>query len=522
MPHRAARPVDDCSEVANFVLTSVDIEAVAVADENGRYPFPDASRPDNPISCICATLDRLHADEGEVHGFTYAAVDRAAVARDDPRLVVHECGSEAEMLRAFVAWFETTQPDAVVGYNILGFDLAYLHRRCEHCGVSLRHLGKFDLPSAPRLRQVSLSVGGSHFELSYFEVAGVLPVDMYVLVKRDFKLQSYGLGAVGSHFIGLSKIDLPPKEIFRQSVAGPAGLANVLVYCARDVDVPMRVARKLNSLVKMMQFATMARVRVDDLLVRGENYKTLSVLADAAATRGWVLADAAFAYNQLDGKYQGALVLEPVEGLHDDEPTATLDFKSLYPSMMISQRLCPHTFVADPAYLGLPGDEYKLFAWTDDTTGRYHAYHFAVNQEALVPDVLMRLAAERSRAKKAMKACARRADEAAARGDASAAAAARFEESVCDGTQLSVKLVMNAIYGFFGAAQIGKLPHVPVAQTITFCGRQMLLHTQRYIFCRYAQLPSLLPGDAGARDGAPFATRRARSRSRTSAPTPPI
>lgn len=57
-------------------------------------------------------------------------------------------------------------------------------------------------------------------------------------------------------------------------------------------------------------------------------------------------------------KYEGATVIEPKKGYYDD-PVATLDFASLYPSIMMAHNLCYSTLVrryiacARPrAYLG--------------------------------------------------------------------------------------------------------------------------------------------------------------------------
>jgi DNA polymerase delta subunit 1 len=40
-----------------------------------------------------------------------------------------------------------------------------------------------------------------------------------------------------------------------------------------------------------------------------------------------------------DEGYEGATVIEPVKGFYD-EPIATLDFASLYPSIMMAHNLC--------------------------------------------------------------------------------------------------------------------------------------------------------------------------------------
>lgn len=488
------RPVE-CNDVANFLFASLDIEAVSVPDKDGRYPFPDGDNPENPASCVCIKLRRIHDDDCELHGFAFRDVDMEYIGEHCPDMHVHAFKDERTMWHALVAWLTAKQPDIILGWNLLNFDMKFFHKRCKLNGVDLRSMGKYDVFST-KLKDRTLSTGGAgHNEFHYWDIAGVFLLDGMVIVRRDYKLQSYALGAVGQHFIGLSKLDLSPKEIFRESIAGPGGLARVITYCGRDVDVPEKIVRKLNSFVKLIQFANIASVSIDDLQLRGANCKTLSLIAQEAHRKDWIISDKQFSFNALDGKYQGALVLDPIEGLHDDAPTMCLDFKSLYPSMVVSQCLCPHTFVEDEQYLGLPGVEYKTFTWEDSVTRRRHTYHFAVNQESLTPGVLIRLSSERSKAKKQMKRCAQLAD--AKRKDAEActgtehhsllneAKAAEFEESVWDGIQLSVKLLMNSLYGFFGAAKVGKLPHVPIAMVITYMGREMLHHTQKYIFCKY-------------------------------------
>jgi DNA polymerase delta subunit 1 len=50
---------------------------------------------------------------------------------------------------------------------------------------------------------------------------------------------------------------------------------------------------------------------------------------------------------QADEAYEGATVLEPVRGYYN-EPIATLDFASLYPSIMIAHNLCYTTLLGKP------------------------------------------------------------------------------------------------------------------------------------------------------------------------------
>ena len=47
---------------------------------------------------------------------------------------------------------------------------------------------------------------------------------------------------------------------------------------------------------------------------------------------------------EVGGKYEGAIVIDPVRGFYI-EPVATLDFASLYPSIMMAHNLCYSTLI---------------------------------------------------------------------------------------------------------------------------------------------------------------------------------
>jgi len=59
-----------------------------------------------------------------------------------------------------------------------------------------------------------------------------------------------------------------------------------------------------------------------------------------------------------DEQYEGATVIEPKRGYYD-VPIATLDFSSLYPSIMMAHNLCYTTLVNKPTIdrLGLEKDD---------------------------------------------------------------------------------------------------------------------------------------------------------------------
>ena len=62
----------------------------------------------------------------------------------------------------------------------------------------------------------------------------------------------------------------------------------------------------------------------------------------------------------VDDGYEGAVVLEPKEGIYLNEPIVVFDYGSLYPSSMISRNLSHDCFLMDEKYrVEDPNIEYK-------------------------------------------------------------------------------------------------------------------------------------------------------------------
>ena len=106
-----------------------------------------------------------------------------------------------------------------------------------------------------------------------------------------------------------------------------------------------------------------------------------------------------------DEGYVGAVVNEPVCGFHKF-PVVTLDWMSLYPSLMQAHNLCPSTLVRDP----------KLFAMDGvvaHPVRQGHTTHFATQHKGILPRILESLLSERKLAKKEVKRYAKLAKEGA-------------------------------------------------------------------------------------------------------------
>lgn len=162
-----------------------------------------------------------------------------------------------------------------------------------------------------------------------------------------------------------------------------------------------------------------------------------------------------------DDNYEGATVIDPVKGYYD-VPIATLDFSSLYPSIMMAHNLCYTTLLTDGAVarLGLTPDQYIK-------TPSGNLFVKSGLRKGLLPEILQDLLTARKKAKADLK---KETDP--------------FKKGVLDGRQLALKISANSVYGFTGA-QVGKLPCLEISQSVTAFGRNMIEETKNQVESMY-------------------------------------
>jgi len=153
------------------------------------------------------------------------------------------------------------------------------------------------------------------------------------------------------------------------------------------------------------------------------------------------------------------VVIEPTRGYYTD-PVATLDFASLYPSIMMAHNLCYSTLV--PSYRAKHFNQEDLIR-----TPNGDLFVKQSTKKGLLPLILEELIAARKRARQEL---AKTTDP--------------FQKAVLDGRQLALKISANSVYGFTGA-QVGQLPCLAISSSVTAYGRVMIEATKDYVLKKY-------------------------------------
>lgn len=349
-------------DIAPLIIASFDIECTS-ADGS----FPQAKRPDDKIIQICTTVHRY----GELECYYKHCV---TLKKCDPidNVDIDSCKTEKELLLKWQKFIKNLDPDIITGYNIWGFDLSYLHDRAELLGCKKRFmkLGRL-LGQESKLieKKLSSSAMGDN-NLRYIDMEGRVQIDVFKSIQTSLvKLTSYKLDAVAKHFLGLSKVDLSPKQLFANFKTGTSDkIREIAVYCVQDCELCNRLIIKLDIIANNVGMANVCFVPFSYLFMRGQGIKIFSLVAKQCRLEGCIIPVIKKDYNKSkdtydkktseDDSYEGAIVLEPKTGIYFD-PVTVMDYGSLYPSSMIAENISHDTIVLDKQYDNLPDYEYN-------------------------------------------------------------------------------------------------------------------------------------------------------------------
>ena len=434
------------SVIAPLRIVSVDIECMG-----RKGHFPDAKL--DPVIQIASVLTVQGESSPAVKNVMTLGTCSAIVGAE-----VMPFADERQLLRAWRDFIIATDPDMIIGYNIVDFDLPYLLDRAETLRLT-------DFPVFGRIRGSMIKMRNTTFsskaygtrETKEITLEGRVQFDLLQAVRRDYKLSSYSLNNVSAHFLGEQKEDVHHSIISDLQQGNAETRRRLAVYCLKDALLPQRL---LDSLMYMYNYTEMARVTgvpISFLLSKGQSIKVLSQILRKCRQQDLVVP--VVQRTQNDATYEGATVLEAKAGYYE-KPIATLDFASLYPSIMMAHNLCYTTLVPPQMASSFAPEQIEK-----TPNGDYFVKESV--RKGLLPEILQELLGARKRAKADMK-----------------KATDPLAKAVLNGRQLALKVSANSVYGFTGAT-VGKLPCLAISSSTTAYGRQMIEQTMAEVKKRY-------------------------------------
>ena len=375
---------------------------------------------------------------------------------------LHYGRDERAVVEGFLDWIRRIDPDVLSGWSVVGFDLAFLDRKCRSLGIPFA-LGR----EGASARVLGRSDDGVPARAI---VPGRAVLDGIELIKATFRVfESYSLEHVSRELLGLGKRIGPETdkvaEIDRLFEDDKPRLAD---YNVRDCTLVNDILARARLVEFAVRRASLTGLPLERLAGAAPAFDNLYLPRLHRA--GFVAPDVRARADASGGP--GGHVLDSVPGLHAD--VLLLDFKSLYPSII-------RTFLIDPLGMALGAD--------DPAAVPGHGGARFAREGHILPGMIETLWAARDAAK--------------ANGDAPLSQA--------------IKIIMNSFYGIFATSRCRFYSEALVA-SITRRGHEILEETRERVEAAghrviYGDTDSLFVrlGDAasGGANGADAAAGRA-------------
>jgi len=399
----------DKTSIGKLVVASFDIECCS-ADGS----FPKFDRKNDPVIQIGTTV---YISGENVCKLKYIATLGLCepIEEEDPncKLIVESFRTERDVILGWASFIQKLDPDIITGFNIWGFDWEYLYKRAEsgnggqvpsYHGIFFRKLQRLINPhdSYPLLRKLesrdidenekkkidlltvqdlSSSALGVNI-LKFIDIEGIVQFDLYKVVQRDHKLDSYKLDNIAKHFMKQQKVDLSPKELFRNFKIGtPDKIKEIAVYCIMDCKLVNELVNKLDVITSNLGMSNVCVVPFSYLFLRGQGIKIFSLVVKFCSEENFLIKD--LSDDDIDkNSYEGAIVFVPTPGVYF-EPIVVMDYNSLYPSSMIAENISHDSIVGYQEYKLKPKnketdvDNYELVKDTINTKyDNLSGYHY--------------------------------------------------------------------------------------------------------------------------------------------------
>lgn len=298
-------------------IANIDIE---VGSEDG---FPEPELANQPVISITVSVG------GKYFVFGVGEYNNT---REDVRYV--DCKGERRLLDVFLEFWKKIDPDIVTGWNVGGFDIAYLHNR----------ISKILSPKdAKRLSPVGVIHERQYTQhnktVTEYEPLGLEVLDYLELYKKFTYSQqeSYRLDHIAFVELGARKLDYSEVENLHQLYK--TDYQKFIDYNIKDVELVDQLEDKMRLIEQAMTIAYDAKVNYSDVFTQVRLWDTL--IHNYLLERQIVIPPKES--HSKDAQYAGAYVKDPQVGMH--KWVMSFDLNSLYPHLIMQYNISPDTFV---------------------------------------------------------------------------------------------------------------------------------------------------------------------------------
>jgi len=371
------KPSTEAIDNTDLSMLSVDIET----------SFPKQGQPDRLFSIALSGDVFLTDNEGRRQK---QSVNQIWMIGDEDSPTAEHCQyieTEQQLLEVLFAEIQRLDPDIIIGWNFIQFDMDFIQRKCDELDVPFI-LGRDQ-------QEVSWRHDQNKVSRSYVHVPGRCIIDgIEMLRQAQYQFESFSLDNVSEELLGRKKLlsgsfnhkDYNHEIEYLFDHDKPALAAYNLEDCVLVLDIFQQT--------ELMDFAIQRSSLTGLLLDRmgGSVASFENLYLPLLHRAGYVAPNYGEGFSDI--KSPGGFVMDSRPGLYDS--ILVLDFKSLYPSIM-------RTFKIDPMGLieGLKSEELKVEGQenSEQAIEGFNGGYFDRKKHCL-PDLITMLGEQRDQAKK--------------------------------------------------------------------------------------------------------------------------
>lgn len=350
---------------------------------------------------------------------------------------VETVGSEKEMIERFVDIVKEENPDILFGYNSANFDLPYLEARARAAKTKLK-LGRW----AATLKKIRKGLASS------IKLDGRIHVDIYPAVRffgfiGVIKAQRFTLDNVAREVLGKHKVEIKKDDMWKMWDKGE--LKSLVEYSLADAEITYELGKMLLPL--QIELATLSKLPLFDISIGSSGQLVENLLMYTATAKGIVTpsrpSDSEIK-ERMRNPIKGAYVKLPEPGIYEN--IAVMDFRGLYPSIIVSYNIDPDRLEPDA-----PANK----CYTSPTGAK-----FLKKPQGLVPEVVDFLIDFRVKLKQQLKKLDRNSEE----------------YKIISARSQSCKILTNSMYGYLGYPR-ARWYNRSCAESTTAYGRKHIMET---------------------------------------------
>ncbi len=307
---------DRIKKIMGVEIGNPPLKAIAFDIETySKRAFPDAKA--DPILAI--SLSNYNVNKC----FTWLDAEGEGIEKVE---------DEKEVILRFAKFVSENGFNTLIGYNSDTFDLPYIKQRADVLGIKPLFSG-FEIKIKGEKRKVSEINGSVHIDILNF-IRNIYAI-------YNLKTEVLSLKEVAAETLGEKKGEFDWAKI--DSVFSNRETAGALcTYCIKDSYITFRLYERMYNLFGELN--KLVGQTISDISRMTTGAVVEHFIMKKAIELGEVIPNkpSEFEVNERIRRINvGAFVFQPKPGLYKD--VAVVDFRSLYPSIIVSHNICPST-----------------------------------------------------------------------------------------------------------------------------------------------------------------------------------